>query len=482
MDNSRRPPHYYGLPSRAPRRHKPPAADAASSTTATATAPPRSDATEPVERPAAATAAATARHATRNRLAPDAATHRSHPHSRHLHRPRLEPHRPRLEPVRDYYTAHAHTPPQAQDDDIYETEGARGAHRRLRHAPAPHAAPDPEAVPRRRRSKRRRASRVPTWKRARRVALMLAGILGVELGIAALTAPQFSVAAVETPKTLKVTPRAEVENLTAGLVGQNFIRARSKPVISAIKRLPAVHHATIVPVLAWPPRLAVQVEERTPFARVGVGENAFVVDRDGVPFRPSAQSDAALYAISGPVFRPALGQALPPKSWESVLQFVTELKKRDVRWTLQGIEFDPQGAASLNLRNASRNKLIVLLGTERWSDKLIRMGAALDYFQETGRDPAVLDLRVYSRPVWRPRGSQPEAAATAKPSGQETATTPALTDSGAPVPDATAMVPAGTTNESSAPHETKSPAPAANGARPDGMAVDEVGTTSPSQT
>lgn len=371
MDSSRRPPHYYGLPSKAPRR-----------TTRDSS---------PNQEPA---------HLPRHRHAP----HSQSPQRRHQPSPTpiAQPPRRVLKRPHERFGTTDYAAPRPVvrmvDNDPYE-EFADPVEQR-RHA---RSTPQPVQHPRRRTRARKR---IPLWRIAKRIAAVLLLVAIGEGVFAALTSPQFNVKSVRTPNNLKTTPMLTVQAVSDRLVGKNWILVRTAKAAKALETLPSVRHAHFARVWNWPPRLALIIEERQPFAKIGRDGQWWVVDHEGVPFRLATAEDSEMNAITGPAFQPKLGQPLPVKTWQPVLQFADALEKdaqQSQRWALRRIYFDRDGNAALRLADAEHHAMLLRLGPDRWNEKLVRARQALTYFASTGRDPEILDLRSYSRPLWRPR-------------------------------------------------------------------------------
>lgn len=270
------------------------------------------------------------------------------------------------------------------------------------------------------------ARRAPLWKRARRWSLLLLLILLAELGLAALTAPDFNIVGVSV-QGIAVTPQRDVDGVQSVLVGQNWLRARLGQARRELEALPSVRQARLTRLLSWPPQVLITVEERQPFARVGAGDEWWVVDDSGIPFRRATAADAALYAVTGPVLQPVMGRALPPSAWRPVREFAAALsinERQGARWVLRRLYFDRHGFASLRLQGGAHDELLVQLGADRWPEKLQRARQALAYFEATGRRARTLNLLSYSMVTWTPRdavhGPQNNAA-PATPSDRESA-------------------------------------------------------------
>jgi len=265
-------------------------------------------------------------------------------------------------------------------------------------------------------------------KRARFCAVVLM-IVGVgELAAAALTAKDFRVHEVEV-SGLNVTSPTLVRPLAEELVGQNWIRANTKATVKQVRALPAVRSAHVERTLDWPPKLALRIEERTPFARVGAGSEWWVVDEAGVPFRRARKEDEKLYAVTSKDFKPRPGVALNRKKWEPVVAFACALSQDGGKkgtgashWELRRIYFDKDGFASLRLEGGAHDELLVRLGAGRWPEKLKRAHQALAWFEKTGSRASELNLVSYNMPVWTPRMP---SAATATDGASATGTEPA---------------------------------------------------------
>ena len=169
-------------------------------------------------------------------------------------------------------------------------------------------------------------------RRRARMRHFMTRILGVALFLfvaqciaAALTAPQFQIKRVEK-SGLQSTPAAVVEQLAAPLVGQNIFRARGAALAQKVEALPTVARARVVRPLQWPPHLRLQITERQPFVRVGAGQNWWVADAGGVPFRRATDKDETLYALTAPQFAPQIGKVLPPAPWARARELVLALQ------------------------------------------------------------------------------------------------------------------------------------------------------------
>lgn len=257
---------------------------------------------------------------------------------------------------------------------------------------------------------RRAKPMMPVWRHLRRIAGVLALLALGELGAAALTAPQFAVQEVTSDET-SLTPPDALAEATTQLIGQNWLRAGTAPSVTKLEQLPMVKEAHVRRELDWPPRLHINIIERQPFARVGAGNEWWIVDSDGVPFRRATSADAKLYAISSRALAPEAGKPLPKEQWQSVVEFTGALAddaKQGHDWALRAIYFDSHGFASLRLADgapgaAPGDRVLVHLGTGPWDKKLQRARTALQWFETTGRRAEVLNLVSYKRPIWTPR-------------------------------------------------------------------------------
>jgi cell division septal protein FtsQ len=281
---------------------------------------------------------------------------------------------------------------------------------------------DPEAAPATTRPRRRvtRAARRPLWVKIRRFGLLLIPLALVELGVAALTSRHFAVRGVDIIG-LQVTSPVEIQPIAARLVGQNWLRADMKSAAQAAQKLPAVREAKVVRVLDnWPPRLALRVEERVPFLRVGGDQTWWIVDQAGVPFRRATKADDALLAVTSTAIETEAiraGQLLPEASWEPARQLAQALREdeaRGTKWPLRRIYLDRNGFASLRITGGDQDELLVRLGDNEWPEKLQRARQSMDYFAATGKRAVALNLVSYNMPTWTPR--PPE-----KPSSEDAA-------------------------------------------------------------
>jgi hypothetical protein len=217
-----------------------------------------------------------------------------------------------------------------------------------------------------------------------------------------------------------ITAPQSVAVVQKSLVGQNWLRARLQSAASTLETLPTVREARVVRNFQWPPQVTVHIEERQPFARVGAGNDWWIVDDSGMPFRRadlSEREDAALYAVTGPTLQPQIGKVLPEKTWQPVREFALSLaqsEQKGTRWALRRLYFDRHGFASLRLTGGAHDEMLIQMGADHWSKKLQRARQALAYFEATGRRAAVLNLISYSMPTWTPLPEQNMDAGTAK--------------------------------------------------------------------
>jgi hypothetical protein len=273
-----------------------------------------------------------------------------------------------------------------------------------------------------RRAERAAAKRKLWLRRARFVFLCLL-LAGLGQGVySAFTSPHMAIAAVELDGA-HITPRESLEAVQRDLVGHNWLRAPLHQAHEDLVALPTVRAAHIARELSWPPRVLVTLEERRPFARVGGGENWFVVDEEGVPFRPATPEDDGLFAITSPLFRPRAGIAFSPHNWKAACELVHLLQGDAVaekdegaaatKWDLRRIYFDRHGFASIRLRGGAVDELLVQLGNDRWNEKLSRARHAIAYFAASGRRASTLNLVSYTMPIWTPSTTEKPAEETA---------------------------------------------------------------------
>ena len=174
--------------------------------------------------------------------------------------------------------------------------------------------------------------------------------------------------------------------------------------VKALRTLPTVKSARITRALHWPPHLHLAIEEREPFVRVGGGDEWWVVDESGVPFRPAQKSpeDEKLFAITNPKFEPIAGKPLAKEEWEPAFQLASTLSAQKNAWPLRRIYFDKNGFASLRLQGGRHDEMLIRLGGDRWPEKLDRARLALEYFDRTNQRAKTLNLVSYIMPQWTP--------------------------------------------------------------------------------
>lgn len=256
-----------------------------------------------------------------------------------------------------------------------------------------------------------RRLRIPLWKRLRAFCVALVLLGAVELGAASLTASHFNVKGVRI-EGLQNTPNTQVREIAQKLVGQNWLRARSGPVIQSIEKIPTVDTVRVRRVIGWPLQLKVVVQERRPFALIGGGNQWWVVDAKGIPYQTVSQPQTLnLDALTGPDFHPQTGKPLPSAQWQKVtylLNTMREDQQRDVhgfQWDVRRVYFDRNGNVSLRLKDAPHQELLVQLGTDQWAAKLQRARLALAYLDKTGQRAKVLNFVSYKIPTWIPSSS-----------------------------------------------------------------------------
>ncbi len=282
-------------------------------------------------------------------------------------------------------------------------------HERELRARAPHsvvASSEDEVSPRPRARAQTRYGRKPStpiWKRLRIIALFLLLIGLGQVVIASLSSPQFRVADV-TVSGAQITDADEIARAQQSLVGQNWVRAQTGAAVKQISSLPTVKSVSVSRALHWPPHLHIAITERAPFARVGAGENWWIVDESGVPFRreQKSDSDAKLFAVTNPKFAPDLGQPLSKENWEPTKKLVSDLSAQKESWPLRRIYFDKNGFASLRLQGGKHDEMLIRLGGDRWPEKLDRARQALEYFDRTNQRASTLNLVSYIMPQWTP--------------------------------------------------------------------------------
>ena len=269
-------------------------------------------------------------------------------------------------------------------------------HERELRARAPQQPPVPT-------TRRARMPSTPIWKRLRIVAFFLLFIGLGQLIVASLSSPQFRVADV-TVSGARMTDAEEIAKAQQSLVGQNWVRAQTGVTVKQLSALPTVKSVAISRALHWPPHLHIAIVERAPFARVGAGNDWWIVDESGVPFRRAEKSDgdAKLFAVTNPKFAPDLGRPLIKENWEPARQLVSELSTQKESWPLRRIYFDKNGFASLRWQGGKHDEMLIRLGGDRWPEKLTRARQALEYFDRTNQRAGTLNLVSYIMPQWTP--------------------------------------------------------------------------------
>ena len=252
--------------------------------------------------------------------------------------------------------------------------------------------------------------------RVRRIVRRVLGVAAIlfvaQCAVAALTAPQFQVKAVEV-RGLSETPAAPVEKLAATLVGQNVFRAPRAALLRKVEAIPTVAHAQLVRSWQWPPQMRLEVTERQPILRVGAGNSWWVADAQGVPYRRAHKGDESLYALAAPQFAPQTGKALPAADWKRARELTLALQSDNALakqnssgapqfWQLRRLYLDRDGFAAVRVSGGAHRELLIRLGEEDWASKLAQARVALAYFERTGQRARELDLVSGEHPRWRP--------------------------------------------------------------------------------
>ena len=310
---------------------------------------------------------------------------------------------------------HEDSPPQSQqwsqsdlEELARETMAGRGRKLSRRRARRLAARAQRRHLKARKAQAQPKRKRAPLWRLFRAIAFTLCLVALFELGVAALTSPRFAVQEVSSD-TVQVVPEAIIEEAKSSLLGQNFFRADTASGVEMLSQLPPVQSVSIQRQLDWPPRMHLSVVERQPFARVeGESKEWFVVDREGMPFRPATPEDEKLYTVCSKALKPEIGQKLEMKHWAPVVEFAQTLQQDTEQghdWALRAIYFDEHGFASLRLAEtgASQDRMLVHLGTGPWDKKLQRTRQALTWLQAKGVQAESLNLISAKRPVWTPR-------------------------------------------------------------------------------
>ena len=319
---------------------------------------------------------------------------------------------PFLPPARRAVRRHEVKPHQVRPHQVRRREIKRRASPRI---PVSHA---PNELPRRVRAPQT-VSRGSRMKRFVKRLLAVAAVLFVgQCVFAALTAPQFEVKRVAL-SGLDVLPRERVEPLAARLLKQNVFRADVSRVKRAVEAIPVVESARVKRNWTWPPQMSVEITERSPLLRVGGGENWWIVDEAGMPFRRANDSDSKLYALAAPQLLPREGRKLPVKWWTRAIELHAALETDNKRaegfvdetanarfWELRRLYFDKHGMASIRVSGVgalkNHRELLIRLGEGEWAPKLARAREAIAYFERTQRQAQELDLVSLRFPRWVP--------------------------------------------------------------------------------
>ncbi len=250
---------------------------------------------------------------------------------------------------------------------------------------------------------RRRRRKVGRWV----VALILAVVgLGVLAAMGSslvrrwfLENPDYTVAEVDVAGDGTISRSAILD--TAGIrPGINIFALDLKGAHERLMALPRIRHAEILRRL--PNRVTIEVETRSPVARIAPAggdddhslvSEFFLADAAGVLFPETGfrQENAYLPIIYGvPDEGLASGRRLESREAVAAIQLVSMLAQTRLGARFQIFSIDLSPVYGMRVRD--RHRGIYLLGFEELEGQLERLGVLLDYCDETGREPAHVNL------------------------------------------------------------------------------------------
>lgn len=149
-----------------------------------------------------------------------------------------------------------------------------------------------------------------------------------------------------------------------------------------------------------PSRVVVRVWPREPVAAVKYGEDFALVDEEGVCVSRARRAPVQLIQIYGLIQRPiAAGQRLQTDSMHLLNQCLAGLKDEELSHGLI-IDFSEQYAIQLCTGGGVQGKVGTADNLQR---KVMMFVGILRELQRRGQQPAYIDVRIMSRPVWKLR-------------------------------------------------------------------------------
>ncbi len=234
--------------------------------------------------------------------------------------------------------------------------------------------------------------------RVRRLTGLALAVLAVEMAAAALTSPRFAVRGVDVEGAGTLTSDFTLRAM-APVVGKNLFLAPCGRLRESLEKHPAVRSATVRRTLHG--RLAVRIEERSPYVSVLWQGSCFTLDRDLVPFTRSEGRDRSLPLIDAPgAGSPELGRRWSSVYIEAAVRCLEEARKSDLK--VSQVSIDPAGEMCLNIVNGTKIRAGYPQDIEQKISVASRVLASL---------PVPLNSILYvdvsspGAPVYRPKGS-----------------------------------------------------------------------------
>jgi len=206
-------------------------------------------------------------------------------------------------------------------------------------------------------------------------------------------APLFRVDEVVMDPGLHMIDRGALEKFQGRSIFEVDIAALQKTLQA---RYPQVDRIRVL--RRFPNELIIMAEPREPFAVVQTGDQAMIVDRQGVVLSLSADEPPPLPRIRGvdALVAPALGQPIHRKDLAVGLSIISSVAGRD-RWNLTDIKDIDVGNMSMIPLNFN-NGLQVIMDQDQVPHKVRQLDIVLNQLQLDLKDVNYVDLR-FKEPV-----------------------------------------------------------------------------------
>lgn len=223
-------------------------------------------------------------------------------------------------------------------------------------------------------------------------------VLAIEAVAAALTSPRFAVKGVALEGAGALTQEYALRTV-APAVGGNYFLVPCGKLRDRLESHPAIRHAAVARRLDG--RLAVRIEERSPYVCVLWKDSFYTLDREMVPFVRAAVRDRSLPLIDAPAAgSPKMGRPWSSAYLEAALKCLEEARKSDLK--VSQVSIDPAGEMCLNIVNGTKIRAGYPQDIEQKISVASRVLASLPVPLNT---ILYVDVSYPGAPAYRPKGS-----------------------------------------------------------------------------